>query len=425
MNAPVASTESVWEKAQRAFCCFWIDKETGATIFTKPEDLVTEKSAVHAQSEENMPAPVVDEGQTSAPVGAVPPVYYDPANTERRKKLKLEMIPSELLTPDFAVFRLEKILAKQQVYGFPGTKGDKMECFKQHLMNEHSIFGIFKAHSANPFTQKERLVYLVTLWMWSFFISTVLTYVNWTYIKLPGDVEVCVPKPIPTISSGAVVIFTMMLILPMGYILRFLLSCSSFYDVEYSGNVKSKIGCLFKGIEFCGKAQVFVVFGQGLILMIIGIFLVNTCNSRGGEMQSGTVFVIAQLSTAFGSEIVQMAAKFYWTFDTHKEEFECTHACQFPEGSPPTDMTQVALRAKENFMWDPLVYGRSADGAQDKKLNRANALTSFNAKFGAFYESSFGIGNEEGVTATPPPGLVDGVTKVQTVDGVKVQVQTV
>jgi len=410
----VASSESVWEKVQRTFCCFWIDKETGATL-SKPEDWVTEESgAAHAQSEEKMPAPVVDDGQTSVPMGTVPPVYYDPANTERRKKLKLEMIPSELLTPDFAVFRLQKILAKKQVYGFPGTKGNKMECFKQHLMNAHSIIGICKAHSANPFTQKERLVYLVTLWMWSFFMSTALTYVNWTYKKLPGDVEVCVPKPIPSISSGALVIFTMMLIVPMGWILRFLLSCSSFYDVEYSGNVKSKLGCFFQAVEFCGKAQVFTVFGQGLILMSIGIVLVNACNSRGGEMQSGTVFVIAQLSSAFGSELVQLAAMFYWNFDAHKEEFECTHACQFPKGSPPTDMTQVALRAKENFMWDPLVYGRSADGAQDKKLNRANALTSFNAKFAAFYESSFGVGNEEGVTATPPPGLVDGV-KVQTV----------
>ena len=356
------------------------------------------------------PVTTVVEGQgtfINVPLGTVPPDYYDPADKARREKNKLAIVPSELLTPDFAMFRLQKMLIKRHVYGFPGTKGDKMECLKQHVLNEHSIFGISKAHPDHPFSRKERLAFLLTMWLWTFFMTTMLTSMNWKTIEVLGT-KVCVEKPEPVVGQTTVIIITMILIVPLGKFVRFLLDCSTFYNGEYSGNVKAKLGFLFSFLEICGKMEVCFVFGIGLILLIIAILVVNSCNSKGGSMQSGTAFIIAQLFSAFGSELAQMVALFYWNFDAAKEEFECVHACQFPEGSPPTDMTQVALRAKENFMWDPLVYGRSADGAQDKKLNRANALASFNAKFGAFYESSFGVGNEEGVTATPPPGLVDG-----------------
>ena len=387
----------------------WLNQDTKATSSTKPEG--EESGADCANDGANMPAPVTIESQGSfhsVPLGSFPPVYYDPADMERRKKKQLELLPSELLTPAFAVYRLQKILAQTTKYGLPGTRGDKVECFKQYLMNEHSILGVFMAHPLNPFDQMERRAFLLTMWTWGFFTTTFLTYItNWKLVRELGE-PVCVQKPdTKQVKRTLIVLVTMLLITLLKKILRLFLSCSIFHNTEYGRGAKFKRN--FKLIEKCGKVEGYIVFILGFILCISAIVVINRCNHYGGSMDIFVPFIIAQLSSTFGSELAQMVALFYWYFDADKEEFECVHACQFPAGSPPTDMTQVALRAKENFMWDPILYGRFPNGTTDQKLNRANALTSFNARFGVFYETAFGVGFEEGVKATTPHGLVEGV----------------
>ena len=125
-------------------------------------------------------------GGTVAPDGfhiGVPPADCYPLETEeekeeRIKKKKKDLKKVELLTPDYALFRLEKLFARQGYYGLPNTDGEWLSNFKAHMKNEHSILSIFFTHEAAPFSRTERAMYLYIVWGMTFFITAAMNSVE-------------------------------------------------------------------------------------------------------------------------------------------------------------------------------------------------------------------------------------------------------
>lgn len=110
----------------------------------------------------------------------VPPADCYPLETEEEKeeriKKKKDLKKVELLTPDYALFRLEKLFARQGYYGLPNTDGEWLSNFKAHMKNEHSILSIFFTHEAAPFSRTERAMYLYIIWGMTFFITAFINF---------------------------------------------------------------------------------------------------------------------------------------------------------------------------------------------------------------------------------------------------------
>ena len=75
----------------------------------------------------------------------------------------------------------------------------------------------------------------------------------------------------------------------------------------------------------------------------------------GGEF---TDFVWSQVMSSLFVEISERILFCWYYHDSLKEKFEKKYKYNFPEGEPPVSITDVGIRAKANFLWDPVVYGR-------------------------------------------------------------------
>ena len=83
---------------------------------------------------------------------------------------------SVLLTPKYALHRLQKQLVKSAGYGLPGTDGSWSSNFKSYLFNNHTLLSVCLANPAHPFSRFERLIFVFINLSFIFSLSAIFNH---------------------------------------------------------------------------------------------------------------------------------------------------------------------------------------------------------------------------------------------------------
>ncbi len=138
------------------------------------------------------------------------------------------------------------------------------------------------------------------------------------------------------------------------------------------------------------------------------------------EKVSQKFFLYSSITSALGTEVLQIGLFTLYYFKKAKEDFELTHAAQFPEGKLPQNMTDVGKRAMENFLWNPVVYGKCDENTANSKgpyggwtqCSRSQAIRQAGARW-PHYNKFFEI--KEILEGFKPLGAVDSIHHIENV----------
>jgi hypothetical protein len=298
-----------------------------------------------------------------------PDILYD----EEHKKI-------EILTPDYAIFRLQNMYSRRMTYyGLPGTDGGFWSNFMASLKAEHSVVSICTASRASPFSHLDRFLYLFITWGLYYFFTGVFH----------------------DSSNFNATIYISLIMFPAGIIMRYIMECPCFYNGEYNKNLLRSKAC-------CGSLETISCACVAFALIIVGSNM-GTINYR--------VFFYSCFTSAFGTEVVVIALFTILYFSTAKNDFEMTHAAQFPEGQLPISMSDVGKRAMENFLFNPAVYGKcDANTAKSKgdyggweKVKPGDEVVAQVHKRYPHFMEYFLLGPNITINASKPPGVVDEI----------------
>ena len=241
----------------------------------------------------------------------------------------------ELLTPNFAMFILERYLVLKCYYGLPGTDGGYLSNYIEHMKQEHSILSIFYTNIISPFDREERALFFFTN---TSFLLLFTLLLKETYYVVP--IMAVIKK-----------------------VFRYNLECSFFYTRAYDrrriANKFSKragrFGCVL-GLGSCISAMIMLI---NIILLIV---VFNNHQTVTKSQQTVTenflkVWFESFLWSVFFTEFVTEIGFMYMYFDGHKKNFHDRFDKHFAEDNGPKSMTDVALRAEQNYYNDPIRFG--------------------------------------------------------------------
>ena len=241
----------------------------------------------------------------------------------------------ELLTPNFAMFILERYLVLKCYYGLPGTDGGYLSNYIEHMKQEHSILSIFYTNIISPFDREERALFFFTN---TSFLLLFTLLLKETYYVVP--IMAVIKK-----------------------VFRYNLECSFFYTRTYDrrriANKFSKragrFGCVL-GLGSCISAMIMLI---NIILLIV---VFNNHQTVTKSQQTVTenflkVWFESFLWSVFFTEFVTEIGFMYMYFDGHKKNFHDRFDKHFAEDNGPKSMTDVALRAEQNYYNDPIRFG--------------------------------------------------------------------
>jgi hypothetical protein len=262
-----------------------------------------------------------------------------------------EKPPVYELTPIYAIWALQRRVVKGQTYGLPGTDGTFMDCLKHHILNEHTVLGIFYAHPLHPFSRKERGIFWFNAAAWVIFISAFTT----------------------GLSQGASIGITLGLVVPYKIFVRTIMECKCLYvdafdpasekddgdDDPLNNDDHGTWGII---------GQICELFGSfiSLCLLAISVILLATAVSYIVQIGKGNEFaenwIISQVSSTCGTEIIMMAAFSFLAMyslpipviGTSSEiaEFEELWRPHFQDkGLPaPVSLTDIGRQARKNYI---------------------------------------------------------------------------
>lgn len=336
--------------------------------------------------------------------GQAPPVYKEEKDGKQRELV--------LLTPDYAEYAFEKMFVNQELYGMPFTDGKWWSNFVMHMRNEHSILSCFFAHPNAPFSDNERQAFIFIYWSWNFILT-----VFFNLAKIRKSVNI---------------ILTNILMILVGKILREIMECTCCYNSGYEASgFKEAYTICFRLLELGASIQVLI-----LGVVTLGMVIYAALLTRDGEHVADLeTYLISQINSTITTEVAHRFVMSYFFFEKNKKAFEDRWAPYFAEGEAPVNITDVGKRAKENFLWDPIVYGRTAEyaikllEAQYELVGKENAARQKNgeASHNGYaiptretaevnfenrwkdYDRMFNFQAYECSTGSRPPGIVDGV----------------
>ena len=247
------------------------------------------------------------------------------------------------ITPNYMIFRLIKMLARGRHYGLPGTDGSLMSVFKVTLNQDHTILSIFRAHDLHPFSQNERIHYMVNV------TSVVLLFAyigkDWNR-ALQYAVLIVVVKPWKSLS-------------------RCLLECKCLYTGSYDekNDIDDADNDPMNNNVGESKANAFINICGSLaagILTLISIIIWITVISMLITTKGGTTFFDEWLYLQLTNYIIyEPSIIFAMTFIGHvcfqseKKNFEkhwAPYYNNYKGLDPPMSQTEIAILAKEKWI---------------------------------------------------------------------------